>query len=328
MLRPPHESLPPLPAHPTPDAPRASEAALDSSDGTDVRSSSPWAGSGSAPRARVSVHRALTALSNLLLQTVPPGSGESVAPDHDHGSGRAAADRAAPFSRGPHNPFTSFYLVHVALAAVALPLPRALFLAIGMFRSTSSLLFLGHHAATTRVPRRGLRRRTGFTALAPARNAGGVRDDCGLRGGFRRAPSPGPCDGASGRWRGTRLDAATTNASPVLAHTGGRGRARTGQTPLISSVAAAELSGPPGAILTTLTWLKTPGLIREVTRCRWILDRTGVRGVDPVRTVALERRHPRGPSAFPPGGDRSARHPAHDQGWSRPGRPWCRRLHP
>ena len=65
----------------------------------------------------------LTALSNAGLQLLRPGHGES--------SGNLTTILAFDvvlltgllhFTGGPHNPFSSFYLVHVALAAVALPL--------------------------------------------------------------------------------------------------------------------------------------------------------------------------------------------------------------
>jgi two-component system sensor histidine kinase RegB len=85
-----------------------------------------------------------TALSNLGLHFVPPGRGE--APP------ALATILAADvmlltlllhFSGGPHNPFSSFYLVHVALAAVALP-PGWVALVAGLGCTGYGLLFLGH----------------------------------------------------------------------------------------------------------------------------------------------------------------------------------------
>lgn len=65
---------------------------------------------------------ALTVLTNTALHAVPSGRGESPPAI----SGLLAVDvllltGLLHFTGGPHNPFSSFYLLHVALAAVALP---------------------------------------------------------------------------------------------------------------------------------------------------------------------------------------------------------------
>lgn len=89
----------------------------------------------------------ITAASNLLLHLVPPDRGEQNACL----AGVLAADVALltvmlHLTGGPHNPFSCFYLAHVALAAVALPslwtLSLACLCGVGYW-----LLFQGPHAA-------------------------------------------------------------------------------------------------------------------------------------------------------------------------------------
>jgi two-component system, sensor histidine kinase RegB len=68
----------------------------------------------------------VTILTNLWLHRLSPGQGEQP----EQLTAVLALDVALLtvllyFTGGPHNPFTSFYLVHVALAAVALPLKPA-----------------------------------------------------------------------------------------------------------------------------------------------------------------------------------------------------------
>jgi two-component system sensor histidine kinase RegB len=88
----------------------------------------------------------LTALTNLALQRVPAARGES--------PGFIAAWLAFDIllltvllhlTGGPHNPFTAFYLAHVALAAVVLP-PLWTTLVAGLCSAGFGLLFLGRAA--------------------------------------------------------------------------------------------------------------------------------------------------------------------------------------
>lgn len=95
------------------------------------------------PLAPVAMCIAFTAFSNGLLQLVPPGRGEGPASL----AGILAADvvlltALLHFTGGPHNPFSSFYLVHVALAAVALPLWGTGWIA-GLCCAGFGLLFFG-----------------------------------------------------------------------------------------------------------------------------------------------------------------------------------------
>lgn len=85
----------------------------------------------------------VTALTNLALHRVPAGRGET--------PGAIAACLAFDvvqltallhFTGGTHNPFSAFYLAHVALAAVALP-PRWTALVAGLCCTGFVLLFLG-----------------------------------------------------------------------------------------------------------------------------------------------------------------------------------------
>lgn len=85
----------------------------------------------------------VTALTNLALHRVPAGRGET--------PGAIAACLAFDvlqltallhFTGGTHNPFSAFYLAHVALAAVALP-PRWTALVAGLCCAGFGLLFLG-----------------------------------------------------------------------------------------------------------------------------------------------------------------------------------------
>lgn len=88
---------------------------------------------------------AFTALSNLLLHMVPPGRGESQACL----AGILAVDVSLltillRLTGGPHNPFSSFYLAHVALAAVALSSRWTMALAF-LCGFGYALLFQGRH---------------------------------------------------------------------------------------------------------------------------------------------------------------------------------------
>jgi two-component system, sensor histidine kinase RegB len=103
------------------------------------------------PLVPVFVCIALTALTNLLLHGAPAGRGETPAAL----AGVLATDvllltALLHYTGGPHNPFSSFYLVHVALAAVALP-PRWTGLVAGLCCAGFGLLFLGHQV----LPRPG-----------------------------------------------------------------------------------------------------------------------------------------------------------------------------
>lgn len=85
----------------------------------------------------------LTAVTNLALHAVPRGRGEDVRVL----AGVMTLDvvlltALLHFTGGPHNPFSSFYLVHVALAAVILPLSWAGFVAV-ICCAGFALLYIG-----------------------------------------------------------------------------------------------------------------------------------------------------------------------------------------
>lgn len=86
---------------------------------------------------------AMVALSNLSLHLIPRGRGETPRVL----AGVMLLDvvlltALLHFTGGPHNPFSSFYLVHVALAAVALPIRWTAAIA-GLCGAGFALLFLG-----------------------------------------------------------------------------------------------------------------------------------------------------------------------------------------
>lgn len=88
----------------------------------------------------------VTAVTNLLLHRIPRGAGES----STSVAGLLSTDVVLLtillyLTGGPHNPFTSFFLVHVALAAVALPMEWAGGIA-ALCSGCFALLFLSRSA--------------------------------------------------------------------------------------------------------------------------------------------------------------------------------------
>ncbi|MBL9173611.1 MAG: HAMP domain-containing histidine kinase [Verrucomicrobiales bacterium] len=222
----------------------------------------------------------LTALSNLALYGVPPGRGESV--------GVLTTIMAVDvllltallhFTGGPHNPFTSFYLVHVALAAVALPLREALFLAAECSLGFS-LLFLGHPY----LPR-------------PGDSVCGVGPDLPMRLHLRGMQVAFVLTAACVVGFAGRLQQALARARVAAAHherfaglaTLAAGAAHELGTPLGTiQIAAAELARAAQRHPDDFELAEDAALIREeVTRCRWILDRLANEASDPAESLSL-----------------------------------------
>lgn len=277
-----------LPAHPTPTLPWLRRLRWTAVMGqmTTVLVTVGWLGI-PLPLVPVFLCIGLTALSNLLLQAIPPGRGESVAVL----TTIMAVDvllltALLHFTGGPHNPFTSFYLVHVALAAVALPLREALFLAVECSVGFS-LLFLGH----PHLPRpgdavcgvgpdlplalhlRGMQVAFVLTAACVVGFAGRLQQ--ALRRGEQALVR-------------ARMDAAQHERFAGLA-TLAAGAAHELGTPLGTiQIAAAELSRAAQRHPDDAELAEDAELIREeVIRCRWILDRLASEASDPVEPLRL-----------------------------------------
>lgn len=239
------------------------------------------------PLAPVFVCIGLTALSNLALQWVAPGRGEAVPVL----TAVMAVDvllltALLHFTGGPHNPFTSFYLVHVALAAVALPLRQALFIAIEC-SAGFSLLFLGH----PNLPRpgdelcgvgpnlplslhlRGMQVAFVLTAACVVGFAGRLQQ--ALRRGEQALAQ-------------ARTDAAQHERFAGLA-TLAAGAAHELGTPLGTiQIAASELARAATRHPDDSELAEDAALIREeVTRCRLILDRLAHQAGDPAEALTL-----------------------------------------
>lgn len=188
---------------------------------------------------------------------------------------------------GPHNPFTSFYMVHVALAAVALPWPLALgvaaFCALGF-----AALFLGLPA----VPRPG----DAVCGIGP-----NLPLSLHLRGMLVAFLLTAGCVVAFAG----RLQAALRRGRKALAQAQAESERheRFAGLATLAAGAAHELGSPLGTIQIAAAELaraatrhpedselaEDAGLIREeVTRCRMILDRLACQAEDPAETLNLQ----------------------------------------
>lgn len=222
----------------------------------------------------------LTALSNLALHAVPHGRGESVGVlTTIMATDVLLLTALLHFTGGPHNPFTSFYLVHVALAAVALPHREALFLAIECSVGFS-LLFLGH----SHLPR-------------PGDAVCGVGPDLPLNLHLRGMQVAFVLTAACVVGFAGRLQQSLARARAAAVHherfaglaTLAAGAAHELGTPLGTiQIAAGELARAAQRHPEDTELAEDAALIREeVTRCRWILDRLANEASDPAESLKL-----------------------------------------
>lgn len=230
---------------------------------------------------------AAIAVSNALLSLVPLGSGES----HASVAGVLVLDVALltillHLTGGPHNPFTSVYLVHVALAAVALPLRWAGGLA-AVCSACFALLFLGRSALPHPVDvvcgvgpnlpislhLRGMLVAFSFTAAGIVVFAARLQE--ALRSRER--------DLILAKQRALAQERFASLATLAA------GAAHELSTPLATiSIAAGELVRAANAHPQQQELVDDAELIREeVVRCRMILDRLQDQSGDPLRQVSL-----------------------------------------
>ena len=244
---------------------------------------------------------AFTALTNLALHRVPAGRGETP---------RALAACLAldvvqltvllHFTGGPHNPFSAFYLAHVALAAVALP-PRWAATVAAVCAGGFSLLYFG----SEHLPR-------------PADPVCGVGPDLPLNLHLNGMLAAFVLTAVAIVFFAGRLQSALRQREGQLAEARGAAtrHERFAALATLAAGAAHELGTPLGTIAIAAGEVARAAqqlpdqpdladdaeLIREeAARCRAILDRLESQSGDATRELVLEevlaelqRRFPRG----------------------------------
>jgi two-component system sensor histidine kinase RegB len=227
------------------------------------------------------------ALSNLILTKVPVGRGESPR----FLAGVLTVDvllltALLHITGGPHNPFSAIYLVHVALAAVALPTRWAAMLA-GLCCSCFALLFLGRESLPyADDPICGIGPNLpltlhlrGMLAAFSLTAAGIVLFAARLQGALR----------ARDRALAAAHEKAVAQERFASLATLAAGAAHELGTPLATiSIAAGELVRSARRVGENKELLEDADLIREeVDRCRTILDRLQDQSGDPVRPTPI-----------------------------------------
>ncbi|MBN9690451.1 MAG: HAMP domain-containing histidine kinase [Verrucomicrobia bacterium] len=229
----------------------------------------------------------VTILTNLGLHRLSPGQGERP----EQLTAVLALDVALLtvllyFTGGPHNPFTSFYLVHVALAAVALPLKPALLISAECCLGYA-MLFLGQailprpgDAVCGIGPNLPLALHLKGMLVAFVLTAASI---AGFVGRLQQAWRRGEAELAA-----ARLIAAQNDRFAALATLAG-GAAHELGTPLGTiGIAASELTRAAARHPEDAELAEDAHLIaEEVQRCRLILNRLGNPAGDPPEPLSL-----------------------------------------